>query len=658
MLQRLGPLFVVALLGPLMGCSSGGGTPTTGKTDADVEDAGLMDAAAPPTQAPPTPAPEPTPEPEPVDPSHEIGLMPPIWSTVTSDGLEPASCRGDIFENGAAPVAGMHCEGRFCDNVQLLCAAKVPATATDITEHDWFSEEDEAFICPDGKWMTGLRCDGDFCDNIALECATLTTEQGTMTRGECHYSSPASEEAQGAGRKGTLLLPSDHYVAGIKCEGRYCDEKRLFVCQSRTKLRPVDEEALAGRFAPRLRFDQMFGTGTDKNKKCFPSHPEDYYELVSKAPGASDREAIALCNTDYDSIRTGLVPTYYAVEQIASDMVAIDYWVFYAMQSYCADGIAGYHPADWEHITVLATKATGGQYELSRVAFHQHGGWYTRDRGGLNIDRDTHPVVFVGKNSHGMYHSSGGSGGCGYFADYRNPGAKDYQMDTWQNLERLRSDDSAPEWMRCRSDWELPGLEGKCFGATVAPPMEQAFGHEGCETVDGQLQCGALSMRGCSKDGCKGDHSQANDDVLFAAQPTPTDSGALMARHSGLCLDVASASNDNNAEVVQARCEGTASARFRFERAHEGITIRPAHSDKCLDVVGASMDDGAKAVQYGCNEGDNQTFFMDAERLGLQFQATHSGLCLGVKNGNPSENSELVQMPCDYIEHQRFMFVN
>ncbi len=203
-------------------------------------------------------------------------------------------------------------------------------------------------------------------------------------------------------------------------------------------------QEVAERFAPLLRFDQKQG----EPNKCFPGDAGEYYE--ARKVGNQSR----ICNTSYSSIQNAEIPIYYQYAGCKPDTEYVMYWFFYGWQDYCSPG-SGEHNADWERICVKIVNQS-----LDRVMFFQHEGQYTRVRGNYEVFQSTHPVVYVGKNSHGSYHDDGGTGTCCYFEDFRNPGSKNQYMSTWLNLIRLFQDSDAPEWMKYDGVTYWDGLEG------------------------------------------------------------------------------------------------------------------------------------------------------------------------------------------------------
>jgi hypothetical protein len=151
-------------------------------------------------------------------------------------------------------------------------------------------------------------------------------------------------------------------------------------------------------------------------------------------------------------IEKGNWATYFTVEQSCTEILT--YWFFYGWQDYCSPSLGAHH-ADWEHVVV---KIIDGQ--LDRVMYFQHAGQYTRIPGNYEVYDYTHPVVYVGKNSHGSYHDDGGSGTCCYFEDFRNPGDANQHMKAWLNLAELSLSEDSPEWMRYSGTDYWDGLTG------------------------------------------------------------------------------------------------------------------------------------------------------------------------------------------------------
>jgi len=183
--------------------------------------------------------------------------------------------------------------------------------------------------------------------------------------------------------------------------------------------------------------------------------------------------------------------TYFIVEQSCTEVLM--YWYFYGWQDTCSPGL-GSHDADWER---SAVKVIDGQ--LDRVMYFQHEGQYTRVPGNYEVYDVTHPVVYVGKNSHGSYHDDGGSGTCCYFEDFRNPGDADQHMKTWLKLVRLCQSEDCPEWMRYSGTDYWDGLTG---------PLHRSQDNELCNLQG----CRGAWTPVCDTNGCM--KSDTGDDIF------------------------------------------------------------------------------------------------------------------------------------------------
>lgn len=99
-------------------------------------------------------------------------------------------------------------------------------------------------------------------------------------------------------------------------------------------------------------------------------------------------------------------------------------------------------------------------------------------------------------------------------------------------------------------------------------------------------------------------HAGANQRWLQRGAGT---SIALVAQHSGKCLDVADASTANGAVLQQSTCNGAAGQQWTKESMGGGyFRLRSRLSNRCIDVSGASTADGASVIQWDCHGGTNQ----------------------------------------------------
>ena len=530
------------------------------------------------------------------------------WMPWTSDG-QPALTSGATFL-----THGLRCRGRYCDDVSLL-NVESGFTQTQSWWTDSFSEEgNNERVCANNGFVTGLGCSGDYCDSISLRCSQLNNGG---VRSNCYWTESISEEDGGK-----FVAPESLYIAGARCWDSYCDNKQLYLCQADSGGPSFSLSTLASQYAPRLRFDQDSTTGSGEQSKCFPSDAGTYF--TQRALGATP---ISLCNKDSSTIRDNQVPIYYMANQVGTNTVLIRYWFFYAWQSTCFAG-EGSHAADWESMAVMIVDG-----KLSRVAFYQHGGWYSLEAGSFETVGGTHPVGYVGKNAHGTFHDSGGSGGCLYFEDFRNPGGNDYHLDTWNNLQLLARGSGSPAWMNCTGSG--------CFDG-IGHPIEQT----------GDLR----TMRGCGKDGC--DRSSVGENIPFQNDPTGADHTAVYIQHSGKVISVPGASTSDGVKLAQLPNSGVDSERWLLESTGDGyFNLRARHSGKCMDVSGSSMTAGANVVQYTCGSGNNQRFrLLPSGNGSFALQARHSSQCLDISGSSTADGALLVQMPCAGTANESFRF--
>lgn len=528
------------------------------------------------------------------------------WLPWTTDGATAISM-GPTFL-----TRGVRCSGRYCDDVSLF-ASESGHAETNSWWTDYFSEEgNNSRICENNGFVTGIRCSGSYCDNISLRCSQVDN----AVRTGCYWTAALSEEGGGK-----FIAPQSMYVAGIRCSGSNCDNKQFYLCQADSGGPSFDLDAMAAEFAPRLRFDQEFGTGSGDGRKCFPSDAGAYYAL--RAQGYTPQ---SLCNQDYSTIANNEVPVYYMAERVGTNAVMIRYWYFYAWQSTCFLS-AGSHAADWESMAVLVVDG-----QLMRVAYFQHGGWYTKERGSFETT-GTHPIGYVGKNAHGTYHDDGGSGGCLYFEDFRNPGSNDYRMDAWNNLVRLGRGSSYPDWMNCTGS--------SCFDG-IGHPIEQT----------GSMP----SLGGCGKDGC--DKSSLVANMPFLNDPAGSEYSTILAKHSARLLDVIGGGTGNGVAIQQYGYTGGDNQAFGFERMPDGsFRIVARHSGRCLDVSGASTADGAALIQYACGGGANQRYQLVDQGGGFfEIRAQHSDRCVDVSGASMADGASIVQWLCAGVDNQRFRF--
>jgi hypothetical protein len=177
------------------------------------------------------------------------------WTPWVSEenGGPPTYCRA---WNEAA--VGFGCSGSYCDNIRILCET-LPFNATldsrSVYWTDFFSEEtsgeatdishpsnhlvwypngngENYKVChwnrPNPGLLAGIKCKGRYCDDISLECIQPIKWKNGISYpvqvNNCNWSWWYSEE------QGSVDFGYNRYITGVRCRGRYCDDKQFYVC--------------------------------------------------------------------------------------------------------------------------------------------------------------------------------------------------------------------------------------------------------------------------------------------------------------------------------------------------------------------------------------------------------------------------------------------
>jgi hypothetical protein len=147
---------------------------------------------------------------------------------ISEEGGAMAICKRGL-------MTGIHCTGKYCDNVSVGCTTQ-PRLGRTTSWTPWHSEENKALMCGDGYFISKLKCQGRYCDNISAQCT-----QAAGKALNCHWlNNGAWVSEEGSGR--LAISQPRTFVRGIQCSGKYCDAKKLYVCSvpkvSITKIDP------------------------------------------------------------------------------------------------------------------------------------------------------------------------------------------------------------------------------------------------------------------------------------------------------------------------------------------------------------------------------------------------------------------------------------
>ncbi len=142
----------------------------------------------------------------------------------------------------------------------------------------------------------------------------------------------------------------------------------------------------------------------------------------------------------------------------------------------------------------------------------------------------------------------------------------------------------------------------------------------------------------------------------------------LVNRNSGKCLNVLGASTADMANFIQYQCLPLdLNARFRLDAigGTDQYSIRPMHDMLCADVAFASTDDGAQLVQHPCGGGNGEPYANQQATIQyvegasydtvVQLKFAHSGKCIGVDGARTDDTAPVKQMTCGQGSNQQWI---
>jgi uncharacterized protein (DUF1800 family) len=131
----------------------------------------------------------------------------------------------------------------------------------------------------------------------------------------------------------------------------------------------------------------------------------------------------------------------------------------------------------------------------------------------------------------------------------------------------------------------------------------------------------------------------------------------LVARHSGKCLDVAGASLEAGARIIQWSCHSGDNQRWTVEASTDGsYRVVARHSGNALDVSGASIAGAAAVIQYTPHDRDNQKWTIDPVGGGYyRLIARHSGKALDVSGASVEDGAGAIQWPANGGANQEWL---
>lgn len=136
---------------------------------------------------------------------------------------------------------------------------------------------------------------------------------------------------------------------------------------------------------------------------------------------------------------------------------------------------------------------------------------------------------------------------------------------------------------------------------------------------------------------------------------------AIIAKHSGKCVDIVAGGTADGVIAQQSSCiGGNANQNFAFNSTGDGYyKVVAKNSGKCLDVTGISTADNAHIQQFDCSGGDNQKFQLVSTQDGFfNLVAKHSGKCVDVYWNDVADGANVVQWTCNGGDNQKFKLVD
>ncbi|MDB4727917.1 RICIN domain-containing protein [Saprospiraceae bacterium] len=134
----------------------------------------------------------------------------------------------------------------------------------------------------------------------------------------------------------------------------------------------------------------------------------------------------------------------------------------------------------------------------------------------------------------------------------------------------------------------------------------------------------------------------------------------IVAKHSGLALDVFEASTDNDVKITQFNSTEANNQLFYLEDKGDGyFQIIAKHSGLAMGVEGSSTENMAAIKQLTVTGDDNQLFKIEDKGDGyFQITAKHSGKALDVPGSSTQSGEAIIQWPATGNDNQLFKFVN
>ncbi|MFF3444364.1 pectinesterase family protein [Streptosporangium sp. NPDC002721] len=149
---------------------------------------------------------------------------------------------------------------------------------------------------------------------------------------------------------------------------------------------------------------------------------------------------------------------------------------------------------------------------------------------------------------------------------------------------------------------------------------------------------------------------------MAAAAPVAGGVYTLASASSGKCVNVAGASADNGALLVQVACNAAAAEQqWKAVAQSGGFNLANGRSGRCVDVPDSSTVSGTQLQQWGCGDGGKPqqlwTFTASGAASGKYLvRSVVSGLCVSNRDGSTAGNNPVVEETCSDVARMQWTF--
>jgi hypothetical protein len=142
------------------------------------------------------------------------------------------------------------------------------------------------------------------------------------------------------------------------------------------------------------------------------------------------------------------------------------------------------------------------------------------------------------------------------------------------------------------------------------------------------------------------------------ALPVPEGVYELQNVGSGKCLEVASASVDNGANIEQRECSHASNQQWQLVARPDGsYRFEAMHSSKCMVALGKPAGDGDNIQQGRCVYQRLKWQLLEAAEGQYELVSKKSGLCADIAGAPSADGANAEQWQCSDADTQRFVLV-